>query len=392
MALPDLRAQAEPRTPEALVEHLNTFELDLRFTAGIWFFSPAATRFHAKYKPDLPLEARLEIAASLKDYGLDGLEAHYPNEINEANLPLWQQFTRDTGIRLVTVIPLLFYDAQFEFGSLSNPDPVVRQVAIVRTIASLTLARELGCDFSVVWPGIDGYENPFGIDMAGMRLRFAEGLAEAMDAVPGVRIAFEPKPYEPRGRILYSTTPEGVLLGHQVEAMLTHRDNRRLLDDGHKLLCMNPEIGHLLMGYEDLPYALSWPLSEGRLAHTHWNSQPLGNYDQDLNVGMISPEQMEAGLYTLKMHGYTGYFGIDINPERMPVDVALKISMDALRAANDRINHLDHARLIEAATHPDRHRGFIEAYLIRARAARPDLLPPLEETLGARTPKASTTE
>ena len=389
MPFQDLRTQAEPRTPEALVAHLNTFELDLRFTAGIWFFSPGDTRFHAKYKQDLPLEARLEIAASLKDYGLAALEAHYPNEINEANLHVWQQFTRDTGIRLVTVIPLLFYDAQFEFGSLSNPIPEVRRVAIERTKRSLALAKELDCDFSVVWPGIDGYENPFGIDMAAMRRRFAEGLAEAMDASPGVRIAFEPKPYEPRGRILYSTTPEGVLLGRQVEEMLTHDENRRLLDAGHKLLCMNPEIGHLLMGYEDLPYALSWPLSEGRLAHTHWNSQPLGNYDQDLNVGLISPEQMEAGLYTLKMHGYEGYFGIDINPERMPVDVALKISMDALRAANDRVNNLDHARLIEAAERPDRHRGFIEAYMIRARSPRPDLLPPLEETLSSTETRAT---
>ena len=381
MPLHDLRPQAEPRTPDALLAHMNAFELDLRFTAGIWFFSPSDTRFHAKYKPDLPLEARLDVAASLKDYGLAALEAHYPNEINADNLPLRQQFIRDTGIRLVTVIPLLFYDAQFEFGSLSNSNPEVRRVAIERTAESLALAKELNCDFSVVWPGIDGYENPFGIDMAGMRRRFAEGLAEAMDAAPGMRVAFEPKPYEPRGRILYSTTPEGVLLGHQVEALLTHDDNRRLLAMGHKLLCLNPEIGHLLMGYEDLPYALSWPLSEGRLAHTHWNSQPLGNYDQDLNVGLISPEQMEAGLYTLKMHGYEGYFGIDINPERMPVDVALKISMDALRAANDRINSLDHARIIEAAERPDQHRGFIEAYLIRARSARPELLPPLEETL-----------
>ena len=385
MPIQDLRLQAEPRSPEALVEHLNAFELDLRFTAGIWFFSPSDTRFHAKYKPDLPLEARLDVAASLQDYGLAALEAHYPNEINEGNLHVWQQFTRDTGIRLLTVIPLLFYDAQFEFGSLSNPIPAVRRVAIERTKQSLALAKELDCDFSVVWPGIDGYENPFGIDMAGMRRRFAEGLAEAMDASPGVRIAFEPKPYEPRGRILYSTTPEGVLLGHQVEAMLEHDENRRLLDAGHKLLGLNPEIGHLLMGYEDLSYALSWPLSEGRLAHTHWNSQPLGNYDQDLNVGLISPEQMEAGLYTLKMHGYEGYFGIDINPERMPVDVALKISMDALRAANDRVNNLDHARIIEAAERPDQHRGFLEAYMIRARSLRPDLLPPLEETLASMT-------
>lgn len=383
MPFRDLRAQATSHDPDALLAHLTRFELDLRFTAGIWFFSPPDSRFHGKYKPELPLEARLEIAAGLQDYGLVGLEAHYPNEVNEDNLPLWQAFTRDTGIRLVTVIPLLFYDARFEWGSLSSPLPEARRAAIDRTARALALARAVDADFSVVWAGIDGYENPFGLDLAAMRRRFAEGLAEAMDAEPGVRVAFEPKPYEPRGRILYGLTPEGLLLGHQVEALLQAEANRRLLSDGHALLCMNPEIGHLLMGYEDLPYALSWPLSEGRLAHTHWNSQPLGNYDQDLNVGVVSPEQMEAGLYTLKMHGYTGYFGIDVLPERMPVDVALKNSMDALRAANDRINALEHARIVEAAQRPDRHRGRIEAMLIRARAPFPDRLPPLEQALAA---------
>ena len=381
MPLHDLRPPAEPRSPEALIDHLNTFEMNLEFTAGIWFFSPADTRFHGKYKEDVELEERLEIAASLKDYGLVGLEAHYPNEVNEDNLDIWLDFQRDTGIRLVTVIPLLFYDPQFEFGSLSNPDEQIRQNAIERTKGAFSMAKQIDADFSVIWAGIDGYENPFGIDMAGMRRRFYTGIAEAMDAVPGVRVAFEPKPYEPRGRILYGLTPEGNLLAHQVEGELQNEENRRLLDEGHKLFCLNPEIGHVLMGYEDLPYALSWPLSEGRLAHTHWNSQPLGNYDQDLNVGVIAPEQMEAGLYTLKMHGYDGLFGIDINPERQPVDVALKISMDALRAANDRINAIDHEAVIEATMDPANKRGFIEAYLIRARAPESSELPGIDETL-----------
>jgi xylose isomerase len=384
MPLVDLRPQATRRSPEELVRQLQSFELELKFSAGIWYFSPPDSRFHSKYKSDLNLEQRLEIAADLGSYGLTALEAHYPNEVNEENVDVWRQFARDTGIRLITVIPLLFYDADFEFGSLSNPLPDVRARAVERTRSSLRLAREVDADFSVVWPGIDGYENPFGIDLAGMRRRFAEGLAEAMDAVPGVRIAFEPKPYEPRGRILYGLTSEGVLLGHEVESMLQADENRALLAEGHKLLCMNPEVGHALMGFEDLPYAFSLPLAEGRLAHTHWNSQPLGNYDQDLNVGVVSPEQMEAGLYTLKMHGYTGYFGIDVNPERMPVDVAVKNSMDALRAANDRINGLDHARIVEATTRPDRHRGWLEAYLIRARSGRPDRLPPLEDAIRSR--------
>ena len=111
--------------------------------------------------------------------------------------------------------------------------------------------------------------------------------------------------------------------------------------------------------------------------HTHWNSQPLGNYDQDLNVGVISTELTEALLYTLKMYGYQGYFGIDINPERMPVETALQISMDAICAANDRVNELDHESLLYATQHPDQARGWIEAYLVRARAPHPERLAPL---------------
>jgi hypothetical protein len=125
-----------------------------------------------------------------------------------------------------------------------------------------------------------------------------------MDAVPGVRVAEEPKPYEPRGHILYGTTPEGILLGMKVEGLLKNPENRKLLDEGHTMCCMNPEVGHMLMAFEDMPYAFSLVLEYGRLAHTHWNAQPLGNYDQDLNVGMISPEAAEAALYMMKMHGY----------------------------------------------------------------------------------------
>jgi len=377
MALVDLRSQAARRTPEQLVQHLKSFVLDLKFSAGIWYFSPSASRFRETYGKPLDIEQRLEIVAKLGDYGLSGVEAHYPNEINEDNLNLWQEFTVDTGIKIVAVCPLLFRSERFEWGSLSNPLPGPRREAIALTKHALQMNKELDTDFAILWPGIDGYENPFGLDFVAMRDRFVEGLAEAMDAVPGVRVAFEPKPYEPRGHIIFGTTPEGILLAHKVEALLEHPTNRQILAEGHALVCLNPEIGHALMAFEDLAYAYSWPLSEGRLAHVHGNSQPLGNYDQDLNIGVISPEQTEALLYTLKMYGYKGYIGIDINPERMPVETALKISIDAVRAANDRLNELDHEAIVYALTHPDKARGWLEAYLVRARAPHPERLPPL---------------
>ena len=377
MALTRLQYQAVLRTPDKLVEHMKSFKLEPKFSVGIWCFSPPHSRFHDKYKPDLSIEQRLEIAAKLGDYGLQGLEAHYPNEINEDNLHLWKQFEKGTGIKLITVVPLLFFDRKFEFGSLSSPIEKTRHEAIELVKRALALNIEMNTEFAVVWPGIDGYENPFGIDFASMRARFAKGLAEAMDAVPGVRLAIEPKPYEPRGHIIYGTTAEGMLLCHQVESLLKNPENRKILDGGDALCCLNLEVGHALMAYEDLPYAYSLPLAEGRLAHMHLNSQPLGNYDQDLNVGVVSPEQLDALMYALKMHGYREWFGLDINPERMPIEMAIRISIDAVRASNDRINELDHKAIIYVSNHPDKARGWMEAYLVRARARYPEKLPPL---------------
>ncbi len=367
MPLVDLRGQRTIRTGEELVKHLQTFSLEMKFSAGVWYFSPGGGRFHEKYHDPLTMEQILEIAASLKDHGLQAVEAHYPNEINEDNLDLFKSWAQDTGMRVLTVVPNLFYEKQWEFGSLSNPDDEVRARAIERTKVTLELNRELDTDFAIVWPGGDGFELSFGQNHAEWRRRFAEGLAEAMDAVPGVRVCIEPKPYEPRGHIIYGTTAEGLLLAEKVEGAMKADENRRLLSEGHALVALNPEVGHMLMGYEDLAYAFSLVCEYGRLGHTHWNSQPLGNYDQDLNVGVISPEQAEAALYALKMHGYSGYFGIDINPERMPVQRALINCMDALKAMNERIDNLDHARIVECIENPAENRGVLEAILLRAR-------------------------
>jgi xylose isomerase len=371
--------QKTRRSLDETIAYMQGHPLELKFSAGVWFFYPAGLRFHERYGPSGTIEQILERAAKLKDYGLRAVEAHYPNEINDDNKQLYKDFTAQTGIRLLTVIPNLFYDAQWEWGSLSNPIAEVRQRAIERVVGALRLNKELDTDFAVVWPGGDGYESSFGIDLPAMRRRFYEGLAEAIDAVPGVQIALEPKPYEPRGHILWPTTTDGVLCCRNTEAALKSAENQSRLSGGEAIVGLNPEMGHLLMSYEDPAYAFSLALEEGRLFHTHWNSQPLGNYDQDLDVGVISPELTEAALYVLKMHGYNGYFGIDIFPERLPVERALINSFDALRAAADRVEHLDHEKILLAQARPDKNRGYLEALLIRARARNPEVLSPLPE-------------
>ncbi len=193
--------------------------------------------------------------------------------------------------------------------------------------------------------------------------RFEESLAAAMDEVPGVRVAIEPKPYEPAPDNIYRTTADALIMAQDVEARLRNPRNRELLAQGHTLVGVNPEIGHVRMGYEDTPYAYLRATRMGRLAHTHWNSQPLGNYDQDLNVGVVEWQQAEALLYALKMVGYRGYFGLDLNPERMPVQKAIEANTTVLRIMNERIEALPHERILDCYFDPANHRGDLELLL-----------------------------
>ena len=363
----DLRYQMTRRSREELVEHLNTFELDLRFSVGIWFFSPGGGRFHERYVPDTTIEQRLEMAAGWAKWGVAGIEAHFPSEVNDDNLPLYKQLEADTGIALTNIGPFIFYDKEFEFGSLSNPIAAHRQIAYDRLVGALQLVQKAGAVHCGIWPGIDGYTVPLGHNFYAMWDTFEDTVAAAMDEVPGVRVAIEPKPYEPAPNNIYRTTTDGLLASHDIERRLQHPDNRALLDDGHAMVVMQPEIGHVCMGFEDVPYAFLRCAREGRLGNTHWNSQPAGNFDQDLNVGVVGWEAAEALLYALKMIGYTGYFCFDINPERMPVEKAVEINCRVLQIMNERINRLPHEQIVDCYFDPENHRGDLEMILAEAR-------------------------
>jgi len=370
----DLRKQKKHRVKEDVLRHLERFQLTPKFSAGVWYFFPGGGRFHERYGPRGTIEDVLEKVRELHDKGIIDknfrLEAHYPNEVNRDNLDVFKELEKDTGIKLLTVVPNLFYERIFEFGSLSNPKEEVRRRAIDRTIEALLLNKELETAFSIVWPGIDGYDNPFGIDFYDMWNRFEEGLAEAMDSVPGVRVAIEPKPYEPRSNNIYRNTANGLLMARNVESLLAAEKNRKLLEEGHSLVALNPEVGHVLMGHEELAYALASIMRESRLAHIHWNSQPLGNFDQDLNVGVVGLDQTYAALLVLKMYGYEGYFGIDINPLRMPVETALILNMNALLSACTRLNEMEYGKIVEAMYDPENNRGVVEDVVTRSLTPR----------------------
>lgn len=362
-SLADLRYQQIIREPADLKKHMRNFKLEPKFSVGIWYFSPGGGRFHDRYIPEMNIEERLDLARDMADLGITGIEAHYPAEINEDNLHLYKDLEKDTGIKVVGIPFSHFYDKMFEFGALSNPDPQVREKAIEIAVNGLKLVKEIGARCAISWPGMDGYLYKLGTIYPWMWRNFEKAVAIAMDRVPGVRVAIEPKPYEPAPNNIYRTTAEGILAAQRIQDHLENDMNVSILKKGHNLACLNPEIGHVTMGGEPLAAAFSLVGMHAMLAHTHWNSQPFGNYDQDLNVGVVKLQEAIALMYALKIMGYREFFGIDINPERMPVLKAVEINTKVITRINEKIETLPHEEIIDMYLDPMSHRGDLELLL-----------------------------
>lgn len=362
--LPDLRYQTASRDRDELIKHMNSFSLNPKISVGIWYFTPGGNRFHEPVEQQKSVEERIQMAYKLKDLGVTGIEAHYPDEINWDNIDSYKELEKNTGIKVVGIPFSHFYDKMFEFGALSNPDPNIRNEAIKIAVEGLKLVKEIGAGCAISWPGMDGYMYDLGTIFPWMWGFYDDSVAKAMDEVPGVRIALEPKPYEPAINNIFRTTAEGILASQRIQKRLKNPENRKLIEEGHELFGLNPEIGHVRMGYENLGAAYSLVGVYGMLAHTHWNSQPLGNYDQDLNVGVVEPMETMALLYALKIMGYKEYFGIDINPEHMSSIKAIEISIKAINKLNKKIDNLPNEDVIDCYLKPADNRGRLEEILL----------------------------
>ena len=110
----DLRPQKKHRTPEETLTHLKSTTLKPQYSAGVWYFYPGGGRFHEAYIDKGTIEDTLNKIAWMHDEGyVDSgfaVEAHFPNEVNRENLHLYKALEKETGIKLITAIPFLFYD------------------------------------------------------------------------------------------------------------------------------------------------------------------------------------------------------------------------------------------------------------------------------------------
>jgi len=348
----------------------------IKNSVGIWAFGPAVTRFvppgyHNEVADEPMADKTRRVCEGLSDV-LDGLEYHYPGEVNEENLAEIQGVLKEHGMDLPVVAAGLHPDPTYGRGAFVNPDEGVRRQGIDTLKRGVDLCGEIGANF-IIWPGAEGYNYTFQRSYAEIWRRFVEGVAEVVDRANerDVKVFLEHKNSEPAMKILMQNIGMTLFTIQKVNALGVDTQN----------LLVNMDWQHLIMNGENLAEYADLLAAERKLGHQHGNDG-WGTFDDDNVVGTNFFMQTLELAQTLQDVGYGAggeIVGFDLYPYtedqvaavRRAIlqwefiwDLAKGIDRDALREARSRADALAGQRAVYAALGMDE--GY-EAEVVRRR-------------------------
>ncbi len=270
----------------------------IRNSVGIWAFGPAITRFippgaHAEVAGEGMVEKTKRVADGLSDL-LDGLEYHYPGEVDEENVSEILSVLREHGMELPVIAAGLHTDPTYRLGAFVNPDEKIRKQGADTLKRGIDLASELGANF-IIWPGVEGYNYTFQRNYAEVWKMFTEGMAECVEHANGrgVKVFLEHKNSEPAMKILMRNIGMILYTIHKVEEAGVDTTN----------LLVNMDWQHLIMNGENLAEYADLLAAENKLGHQHGNDG-WGTFDDDNVVGTNFFMQTLELAQTLQDVGY----------------------------------------------------------------------------------------
>lgn len=346
----------------------------LKSSIGIWAFGTLGTRFLlAGYHPDVggedPVTRAGRVAGGLSDV-YDGLEFHYPGEINEDNARQIVQAIKPMDIYCICsgahTVP------RHGRGALTNPDPGVREEARAANRRAIDLCAELGAHM-IIWPGIEGYNYPFQSDYTSQWEFFLSGIADAAEYSAGkkVMLFLEHKNSEPQMKIYLRDMGMSIFVIRKLQLSG--------VDTGH--VKINMDWQHLIMNGENLAEYAEVLAMEGLLGHQHANSG-WGLTDDDNIVGATRFMETLEIARSLRKVGYGRHgerLGMDLYPYTEDAIQAARQSLIQWQFIDEISRRLDEETLRTAQAQKDAMAAYRVVY--SALGMSEDML---KLTLGAR--------
>jgi L-rhamnose isomerase/sugar isomerase len=191
-----------------------------------------------------------------------------------ADVPAIQALEKKHGVKSGSINPNLFQDAEYKYGSIANPSPEIRAIALDHLLDSVEIGKRLGSKDVSLWIA-DGSNYP-GTQSIRNRIGWMEEVLGATHAAlaEDQRMLVEYKPFEPA---FYHTD----IADWGMALELSRRAGPKakvLVDTGHHYQGTNIE------------QIVAWLLHLGALGGFHFNDRKYA--DDDLTLGSIDPYQV----------------------------------------------------------------------------------------------------
>jgi len=244
---------------------------------GKFMQSSAATTIEEKFSdaaqvhvvtgacPTLALHVQWDLPQGLKD------------------VPEVQKLAKRFAIRPGSINPNIFQNQEYKYGSVGNPDPSIRRLAICHILECVAISSALGSRDVSPWFA-DGSNYPGTQNIRKRIGYFEEGLREIHTALkPGQRLLLEYKPFEPA---FYHTD----IADWGMAFLLAKESGPQsfvLVDTGHHYQAQNIE------------QIVAWLLHQKMMGGFHFNDRRYA--DDDLTLGSIDPYQIFRIFHEIKM-------------------------------------------------------------------------------------------
>jgi len=259
------------------VEQVKTKLKQQHIETPSWGYGNSGTRFKTFAWPG----AARNVAEKLADAGyvhkLTGVAPSVAIHIPWDKTDDWnamKQYAASQGVSIGAVNPNVFQDSQYKLGSITNPNPSVREEAIAHMVECCEIMEKTGSTILSLWFA-DGTNYSGQDDIRERKHRMESALAETYKHLPkNGRMLIEYKFFEPGfyhtdfgdWGMAYATA---LKLGDQAEV---------LVDTGHHAQGTN--IAHIV----------AFLLDEKRLGGFHFNARRYA--DDDLIVGTNNPLEL----------------------------------------------------------------------------------------------------
>jgi len=265
---------------KAQLEQVSKALDSLQIELPSWGFANTGTRFGKFLQAEAAATIDEKFSDAAQVHALTGstptLALHVAWDLpgGSGDARIIQKLEAEHGVRAGSINPNLFESQEYKFGSICNPDPGIRRMAIDHLLESVAIAKTLRSRDVSLWLA-DGSNYPGSQSMRRRIDWMAQALAEIhADLADDQRLLVEYKPFEPA---FYHTD-----LADWGMSLLIARETgdkaRVLVDTGHHYQGQNIE------------QIVVWLLREKMLGGFHFNDRRYA--DDDLTLGSIDPYQI----------------------------------------------------------------------------------------------------